>query len=551
MAEFGLADARPRCSTRAAREAAGASLAELCRRRGRGRPARQHQRPPQLPALMGRLRRKAYVDIDPGFTQFWHADGRDAASTGTTSTSRSARTSARPTARSRPAASTGGRSASRSCSTTGRSRRRRRPGPFTTVASWRGAVRRRRARRADVRAQGARVPQGDRAARAGAAAFEIALDIHPGDDRDRESLRGARLAPRRPADTVPRTRLAFRRYVQDSGAEFSVAQGIYVDTNSGWFSDRTVRYLASGKPALVQDTGFSRNYPVGEGLVAFRTLDEAAAGRAAHRRRLRRHTARAARALAEEYFDSDKVLRPLPCGGGRRRREPASASTHPRQRHDRRRPAPGRRDLGGAPVPARPAAARPRRHVRRAGRPRRAAPGGASLDDSVNAAYFGAVAERFGLGQAGRCSLAGTDAQTVGLPYDAAASRRPRRRRADQHLGHADRRGPDRRVRAPRLPRPRPRLHPALARARASTCASPATPTSSPSAWRSARRTARCRPAASTGSRRCQPVVLDALAGRRRRRDDALTTVGNWRGYGSVEHDGVHLRPEGALAARR
>src|SRR5438445_9213451 len=72
---------------------------------------------------------------------------------------------------------------------------------------------------------------------------------------------------------------SFRRYVQASAAEFSVAQGIYVETNSGWFSDRTVRYLASGKPALVQDTGFRQHYPVGEGLVPFRTLDEAVAGR--------------------------------------------------------------------------------------------------------------------------------------------------------------------------------------------------------------------------------------------------------------------------------
>ncbi len=57
----------------------------------------------------------------------------------------------------------------------------------------------------------------------------------------------------------------FRRYVQGSAAEFSVAQGIYVDTNSGWFSDRTVRYLASGKPVLVQDTGFGRHLPSGKG----------------------------------------------------------------------------------------------------------------------------------------------------------------------------------------------------------------------------------------------------------------------------------------------
>ena len=100
---------------------------------------------------------------------------------------------------------------------------------------------------------------------------------------------------------------AFRRYVQGSGAEFSVAQGVYVETVSGWFSDRTVRYLASGKPALVQDTGFGRSYPVGEGLVAFRTLEEAIAGAERIGRDYEEHC-RAARTLAEEYFDADKVL---------------------------------------------------------------------------------------------------------------------------------------------------------------------------------------------------------------------------------------------------
>ena len=101
--------------------------------------------------------------------------------------------------------------------------------------------------------------------------------------------------------------VAFREYVQASGAEFSVAQGIYVETQSGWFSDRTVRYLASGRPALVQDTGFSRNYPLGEGLVAFRTLDEAVAGAVRIARDYENHC-RAARAIAEDYFDSDRVL---------------------------------------------------------------------------------------------------------------------------------------------------------------------------------------------------------------------------------------------------
>jgi len=100
---------------------------------------------------------------------------------------------------------------------------------------------------------------------------------------------------------------AFRRYVQASGGEFSVAQGIYVETGSGWFSDRTTRYLASGKPALVQDTGFSRRLPVGEGLVPFQTLDEAVAGAARIAADYENHC-RTARAIAEEHFDSDRVL---------------------------------------------------------------------------------------------------------------------------------------------------------------------------------------------------------------------------------------------------
>src|SRR5204862_5978638 len=142
--------------------------------------------------------------------------------------------------------------------------------------------------------------------RVAGADFEIALDIHPADDRDSAALREHRWRLADPK-AVAGTPDAFRRYVQESGAEFSVAQGIYAETNSGWFSDRTVRYLASGKPALVQDTGFGRHFPVGEGLVPFRTLDEAVAGAERILRDYPNHC-RAARALAEDYFDSDKVL---------------------------------------------------------------------------------------------------------------------------------------------------------------------------------------------------------------------------------------------------
>lgn len=100
---------------------------------------------------------------------------------------------------------------------------------------------------------------------------------------------------------------AYRRYVQASGAEFSVAKGIYVETASGWFSDRTATYLASGKPALVQDSGFGGALPVGEGLVAFRTLEEAVAGAERIVGDYESHS-RAARSIAEQYLDSDRVL---------------------------------------------------------------------------------------------------------------------------------------------------------------------------------------------------------------------------------------------------
>jgi glycosyltransferase involved in cell wall biosynthesis len=136
--------------------------------------------------------------------------------------------------------------------------------------------------------------------------FEIALDIHPADHQDRHLLEhlGWRLSDPRVVAGHPST---FRDFVWRSGAEFSAAQGIYTATNSGWFSDRSVRYLASGKPVLVQDTGFRRNLPTGRGLLAFNTLEEAVAGAVSIRDRYEEHSA-AARRIAESDFDSDRVL---------------------------------------------------------------------------------------------------------------------------------------------------------------------------------------------------------------------------------------------------
>jgi hypothetical protein len=99
----------------------------------------------------------------------------------------------------------------------------------------------------------------------------------------------------------------YRDYLAGSLGEWSVAKNAYVASNSGWFSCRTACYLAAGVPAVVQDTGFSRILPTGEGLFAFSTLDEAAAGIEAVASDPARHGA-AAQEIAREYFDSDAVL---------------------------------------------------------------------------------------------------------------------------------------------------------------------------------------------------------------------------------------------------
>ncbi len=137
--------------------------------------------------------------------------------------------------------------------------------------------------------------------------FEIALNIHPADEKDLSSLHAGAWQIRDPAPLAG-TPDAFRDYVRGSGAEFSVAQGVYAQTNSGWFSDRTAHYLASGRPALVQETGFSQNLPTGMGLIGFRTMEEAVAGAQSIADRYDEHSL-AARSIAESHFDSNLVLR--------------------------------------------------------------------------------------------------------------------------------------------------------------------------------------------------------------------------------------------------
>lgn len=70
----------------------------------------------------------------------------------------------------------------------------------------------------------------------------------------------------------------YRAYIARSRAEIGIAQEAYVAGSSGWFSDRSAQYLTAGRPVLAQATGFERHLPVGRGLLAFSTMDEAVAG---------------------------------------------------------------------------------------------------------------------------------------------------------------------------------------------------------------------------------------------------------------------------------
>lgn len=139
--------------------------------------------------------------------------------------------------------------------------------------------------------------------------FELALEIDPAEARDltRLSEGGWRLVDPRVVVGSPE---AYQRFIAGSKAELMIPRGMYVQTRSGWFSDRSACYLASGRPVLAQDTGLSGLYPVGEGLLTFTTLEGAVSGVEEIERR-HDHHARAARALAERVFDSDKVLTEL------------------------------------------------------------------------------------------------------------------------------------------------------------------------------------------------------------------------------------------------
>jgi hypothetical protein len=100
---------------------------------------------------------------------------------------------------------------------------------------------------------------------------------------------------------------SYRHYIESSKAEWSVTKNGYVVGQAGWFSCRSACYLAAGKPVVVQESGFGAVLPVGEGLLSFTNMEEAVAAIQEVEAHYARH-AKAARALAEAYFDASTVL---------------------------------------------------------------------------------------------------------------------------------------------------------------------------------------------------------------------------------------------------
>jgi hypothetical protein len=141
------------------------------------------------------------------------------------------------------------------------------------------------------------------------ARFELAFAIHPDETRDLEALEDNGWELVDPV-AVAGTPDQYREFIRGSLAELGIAKSGYVLSRSGWFSDRSACYLASGRPVVAQETGFSRFLPAGEGLLAFTTLDGAVAAIEEVRRDYLRHS-QAARAIAEERLDSDLVLTSL------------------------------------------------------------------------------------------------------------------------------------------------------------------------------------------------------------------------------------------------
>jgi hypothetical protein len=136
--------------------------------------------------------------------------------------------------------------------------------------------------------------------------IELALYLGKGDEKDQRVLEGHGWRVRH-SHEVSATPEMYQSYIQRSRGEFSCAKPSCMKFQNAWISDRTLCYLASGKPVVVQNTGPSSFLPNGEGMFRFSTLDEAADALATINAAYERHC-RTAREIAEAYFDAKQSL---------------------------------------------------------------------------------------------------------------------------------------------------------------------------------------------------------------------------------------------------
>ncbi|MFO0809913.1 MAG: hypothetical protein U0746_14930 [Gemmataceae bacterium] len=258
------------------------------------------------PELIGQAARRVYLDLDPGFVQLWHDQGIDMRFAGHTHFVTLGQRigqpdcpiptcdidwipTAQPVVLDRWPVATGPYTRN----------------ALTAIGNWRGY--------GSVERNGVFYGQKCHSLRPlldlptrARERFQLALAIHSGEVRDLEALAANGWELLDSVDTAG-TPARYRDFIRSSKAEFGLAKSGYVAARCGWFSDRSCCYLASGRPVIAQDTAFGRWLPTGEGLFAFSTADDVLAATEALNADYPRH-ARAARRIAEELFDSDKVL---------------------------------------------------------------------------------------------------------------------------------------------------------------------------------------------------------------------------------------------------
>ena len=232
-------------------------------------PRRNHsRRRPLGPRLSAR-----YVDLDPGFTQAWHTAGVDVGLDGHDDYVTVGTGIGRPHC-AIPTLGFDWMPVLPPVALEWWSPRPLRGNAITTIANWRSY--------GPVECNGVRLGQKAHAFRpliglpsAVDAPCQLALLIHGGDQRDEHALirHGWRIVdPARVAGTPAR----YRRFVRGSLAELGVAKHGYVVTRSGWFSDRSVCYLATGRPVVAADTGIGQVLPTGVGLLTFTDVEDRA-----------------------------------------------------------------------------------------------------------------------------------------------------------------------------------------------------------------------------------------------------------------------------------